>query len=134
MRNKFLLFSILPLFLTTLLISCSGLEREKDTLELDKSSISINQEGGTDYVNLMANGPWKVQDVPEWISLSSTSGDYSETMTVEVKENKEPARRTASLLFIRGKASETLDIEQLGLDEMAPVSYTHLTLPTNSRV
>ena len=120
MRNKFLLFSILPLFLTTLLISCSGLEREKDTLELDKSSISINQEGGTDYVNLMANGPWKVQDVPEWISLSSTSGDYSETMTVEVKENKEPARRTASLLFIRGKASETLDIEQLGLDEMAP--------------
>lgn len=120
MRNRLLLFSIFSFFLTTLLISCSGLEREKDTLELDKSSILINQEGGSDCVSLIVNGPWEIQDIPEWISLSNTSGDYSDLVTLEVKENKEPANRKVTLLIVRGKANETLEVEQLGLDEVAP--------------
>ena len=120
MRNRLLLFSIVSFFLTTLLISCSKLEREKDTLELDKSSIIINQEGGSDCVSLIVNGPWEIKDIPEWISLTSTSGDFSDLVTLEVKENKESAHRKASLRIVRGKASETLEVEQLGLEEVAP--------------
>ena len=120
MKRRLPLYLVLFLLLTTLLISCSGLEREKDTLKLDKTSMTINQEGGNEYLTLISNGPWQVQDVPDWISMDRTSGDYSDGITLEVAENPENGRRKASLLFIRGKASEALEVEQLGLDEVAP--------------
>lgn len=120
MKRRLPLYLVLFLLLTTLLISCSGLEREKDTLKLDKTSMTINQEGGNEYLTFISNGPWQVQDVPDWISMDRTSGDYSDGITLEVAENPENGRRKASLLFIRGKASEALEVEQLGLDEVAP--------------
>lgn len=64
MKSKHLILSMLSLYLATIFLSCSKLEREKDTLELDKSSILINQEGGEDYIQVETNGEWQIQDIP----------------------------------------------------------------------
>lgn len=130
MKNNFLIFSILSLFLSTVFLSCSDLEREKDTLELDKSSIMIDQEGGEHYIEVRANGEWRVKDIPEWLSVTPTSGELYGQVAVTATENKESSRRKASLVFMRGKLSETVEIEQFGMDDLLPF----LTLSKESMI
>ena len=120
MNNRPFLFLIINLFLLTLSISCSKLEREKDMLELYTTSLLINQEGGEECIDLMANGLWEIQDIPDWISASPTSGDGYGMVTIKVAENKGAERRKASLRFSHGKATETLEVEQLSLAEADP--------------
>ena len=120
MNNRPFLFLIINLFLLTLSISCSKLEREKDMLELYTTSLLINQEGGEECIDLMANGLWEIQDIPDWISASPTSGDGYGMVTIKVAENKGAERRKVSLRFSHGKATETLDVEQLSLAEADP--------------
>lgn len=137
MKNKYLIFSILSLYLTTIFLSCSDLEREKKTLELDRDSILINQEGGEDYINVEANGEWRIQEVPEWLSVDPTSGEVYNSVAVTATENKESARRKASLVFTHGKISKTVEIEQLGLAEAKPfikLSESSVMLPSAAGV
>ena len=96
MNNRPFLFLIINLFLLTISISCSKLEREKDMLELYTTSLLINQEGGEECIDLMANGLWEIQDIPDWISASPTSGDGYGMVTIKVAENKGAERRKAS--------------------------------------
>ena len=46
-------------------------------LELYATSLLINQEGGEECIDLMANGLWEIQDIPDWISASPTSVSYT---------------------------------------------------------
>lgn len=120
MKSKHLILSILSLYLATIFLSCSDLEREKDTLELDKDSILINQEGGEDNIQVEANGEWRIQEIPDWLSVNPTSGEVYNYVTVTAKENKESGRRKASLVFTHKKLSKTVEVEQLGLAEAKP--------------
>lgn len=120
MKSKYLILSILSLYLATIFLSCSDLEREKDTLELDKDSILINQEGGEDNIQVEANGEWRIQEIPDWLSVNPTSGEVYNYVTVTAKENKESGRRKASLVFTHKKLSKTVEVEQLGLAEAKP--------------
>lgn len=120
MKSKHLILSILSLYLATIFLSCSDLEREKYMLELDKDSILIDQEGGEDNIQVEANGEWRIQEIPDWLSVSPTSGEVYNYVTVIAKENKEPDRRKASLVFTHRKLSKTVEIEQLGLAEAKP--------------
>lgn len=120
MKSRYLIFSILSIYLATTFLSCSDLEREKDTLELDKDSILINQEGGEDNIQVEANGEWRIQEIPDWLSVNPTSGEVYNYVTVTAKENKESGRRKASLVFTHKKLSKTVEVEQLGLVEAKP--------------
>lgn len=120
MKSRYLIFSILSIYLATTFLSCSDLEREKDTLELDKDSILINQEGGEDNIQVEANGEWRIQEIPDWLSVNPTSGEVYNYVTVTAKENKESGRRKASLVFTHKKLSKTVEVEQLGLAEAKP--------------
>lgn len=120
MKKKYLIFPVLTLCLLMIFLSCSKLEREKDTLELDKSSILINQEGGDDYINVEANGEWMIQEIPEWLSVDPAAGDGYSYVALMAKANKDSVRRKTSLVFVRGKLRKTVEIEQLGLNESDP--------------
>lgn len=120
MKSRYLIFSILSIYLATTFLSCSDLEREKDTLELDKDSILINQEGGEDNIQVEANGEWRIQEIPDWLSVNPTSGEVYNYVTVTAKENKGSGRRKASLVFTHKKLSKTVEVEQLGLVEAKP--------------
>lgn len=130
MKNKYFIFSFC---LMMIFLSCSKLEREKDVLELDKSSILINQEGGEDYIQVEANGEWHIQDIPEWLSLDPTSGVGISYVVLTATENNEPGRRKASLVFTHGKLNKTVEVEQLGWDEGEPfikLSESTVNLPS----
>lgn len=120
MENRHLIFPLLSLFLATIFLSCSDLEREKHTLEVDKSSILINQEGGEDFIQVETNGEWRIQEIPEWLSVDPTSGEVYGYVTVTAKENKESDRRKASLVFVHGKLSKTVEVEQFGMKDLLP--------------
>lgn len=130
MKNKYFIFSFC---LMMIFLSCSKLEREKDVLELDKSSILINQEGGEDYIQVETNGEWQIQDIPEWLSVDPTFGERLSYVAVSALENNEPGRRKASLVFTHGKLSKTVEVEQLGWDEGEPfikLSESTVNLPS----
>ncbi len=88
-------------------------------LELYTTSLLINQEGGKSAYIL-----WRMvcgdSGYSGLISASPTSGDGYGMVTIKVAENKGAERRKASLRFSHGKATETLDVEQLGLKEVDP--------------
>lgn len=130
MKNRYFVFS---LCLVMIFLSCSKLEREKETLELDKSSILINQEGGEDYIQVETNGEWHIQDIPEWLSVDPTFGIGPGYVGLAAKENNELGRRKASLLFTHKKSSKTVEVEQLGLEEGEPfikLSESTVKLPS----
>lgn len=120
MKSKYFLFSILPLFLAMILSSCSDLEREKQILELNKTSLLISQRGEGEIVELTANGEWYVKDIPEWLSLSPSYGDYDTGIILTAQENTDFVKRNATLVFVRGDKTWTLEVEQLSLKEADP--------------
>ncbi|MFT4222718.1 BACON domain-containing protein [Dysgonomonas sp.] len=115
MKNLFFLFLFSLIF-----ISCDNDDKEKFSLELDKNSVAIDTKGGQESVKLMASGEWSVSDVPEWVSVSLSSGNYDAEVMIVVAENVESERRKATLIFICGDATKSLEIEQLGVNDMDP--------------
>ncbi|GAB6007879.1 BACON domain-containing protein [Dysgonomonas reticulitermitis] len=115
MKNKLFLFLI-----SLILISCDNDDKEKFSIELDKNSVVIDTKGGQESVKLVASGEWSITDVPEWISVSLSSGDYDAEIMIVVTENVELERRKATLVFACGDAVKTLEVEQLGVYDMDP--------------
>jgi len=104
-----------------LLVSCDKDEVDKDSIELEKESVTIDLAGGEEYLSLTANGDWRVQDVPEWIRVIPESGDYStEEIWISVEKNEDLEARSATLIFTRGETIRKLEVEQLGLTESQP--------------
>lgn len=117
MKSRYL-FSFMLLLFATVLISCK--DDEKASIELDKSSLTMDVRGGGELIKLTASGEWKIYDIPEWLSINPVSGDYSAEITITATENEGFTRRKASLLFTCGEDSKTLEVEQLSLEDLAP--------------
>ncbi|MFI3267806.1 MAG: BACON domain-containing carbohydrate-binding protein [Rikenellaceae bacterium] len=69
------------------------------TLSIDKNNIDIPIELGSFEVNVTSNTDWKTSDVPEWITLSSESGNGTAVVTVSYTENETSDPRSAIIKF-----------------------------------
>lgn len=70
------IFSLLLLSVVALLASCSSdddLTLLKD-LQVSQSYVSIPEAGGSATITVKANGDWKLENVPDWVSPSVTAG------------------------------------------------------------
>lgn len=99
--------------------SCED-NNEKDSIELDSNSTTIAINPEIEVVKLSSNGEWRITDIPEWLTIHPTFGNLSSEITILATENKELERRSASLVFTRGKTSKTLYLSQLGLSDLDP--------------
>src|ERR1700754_2140625 len=73
---KFLSFGFLVLLCSIFITNCSNKDDDKISSQIssDKTSITIQVQGGTEYINISANAPWELTDLPSWLKVSPTSG------------------------------------------------------------
>ena len=109
----------------TSLVSCELLEQfglnEEDLglaeLTVDLTELTLPKEESTATLTLVATRDWIVSgDLPEWITLSATSGEAStkpQSITVTVLENKGNDRET-TIAFTIGTKKASVIVKQAG--------------------
>ena len=121
--GKLLLGSLASL---ALLASCDNKEEDlgAPSIKLNPETVTFTQEGGEQPVALTSTS---VSDIPEWLSVSQTSGKASndaQTITLTALKN-EGTDRNVSLEFKTGLVSATLKVSQSGPGGSVEASYVY---------
>jgi hypothetical protein len=100
------------------LVACEQLEElGLADLSVDQAEISLPAEESSATIGLVATRDWMVSgELPEWITLSATSGEASskpQTITVTVLENKGNDRET-TINFTIGLKKASVLVKQAG--------------------
>lgn len=101
-----------------LLSSCSGNEApdEPKQLKLSQSSLEYPSSGGQSSIEVKSNTQWSVSDVPEWLRLSSKSGNGDASLTITASPNTDYSSRSADIKFVgvngTAQLTTTLHIHQ----------------------
>lgn len=95
-----------------LLSSCSGSDSpdEPKQLKLSESSLEYPSSGGQFTVEVKSNTQWSLSGVPEWINLSSTSGNGDAVLTIVASPNPDYSSRSADIKFIGANGTEQLSV------------------------
>ena len=109
-----------------LIFATTACEEKKEDLgapsiELEKSEISFEKDGGTQTVNVTATRDWKATTEQDWISIEPREGKASsQPVTVEIKviENT-GVDREGSVRFDIGFDAKTLTLKQAGTGSAA---------------
>lgn len=94
---------------------------------LNQTEISFDNIGGTSKVELTANGPWQINEIPDWIIIDQTKGNTSKEITVTVAENENAESRESKIHFVRESNIITLKVSQ-GAKEINKVELTWSSL------
>lgn len=94
----------------------SNIVEQESGFLLSGTSLSFDNEGGTDNsIQIKANVDWQVTSDQEWLSVSPTSGDGDQTLTVSVEANTSISPREGTLLFTsEGFSSQSIEVQQVG--------------------
>ena len=67
-----------------------------DEIRVSQSYVSLKTSGGSAFIDVVANGNWTVSDIPNWLTVSPTSGSGNGTITFSAGEGE---GRTAEVLI-----------------------------------
>ena len=67
-----------------------------DEIRVSQSYVSLNPQGGSTSIDIMAKGNWTVSEVPEWLTVTPASGTGNGTITFSADEGE---GRTAEVLI-----------------------------------
>ena len=86
------------------------------TLSVSPSSISFQQTGGNQVVNVTSNVSWTATSSASWLSLSPNSGTESESMIVTATANNSSSSRSATITITGngGVPPKTITVSQSG--------------------
>lgn len=89
----------------------------KHKMSIPFSSFTVSGNGENIDINIDTDGTetnWKISGSPDWIKLSSTSGNNTETVTLQVSANLTTQRRSATLEITSSDmpGSATISVEQ----------------------
>lgn len=104
--------------LTVLLLSCIVLpsckKDEPTLLNVNPTSISLASDTYSNAtVYLTCNDKWSVTSKPDWVNVSSTSGENNASLTISANsENTTSSIRTGRIEFKAGGVTATLDVSQ----------------------
>lgn len=86
------------------------------TLSVSPSSISFQQTGGNQVVNITSNVSWTATSSASWLSLSPNSGTESESMIVTATANNSGSSRSATITITGngGVPPKTITVSQSG--------------------
>lgn len=93
-----------------LLPSCSGNDSpdEPKQLKLSETSLEYPSSGGQFKIDVKTNTQWTASGVPEWVKLSSTSGNGNATLTITASPNTDYSSRSADIKFKGVNSTEQL--------------------------
>lgn len=86
------------------------------TLSVSPSSISFQQTGGNQVVNITSNVSWTATSSASWLTLSPNSGTESESMIVTATANNSGSSRSATITITGngGVPPKTITVSQSG--------------------
>ncbi len=102
----------------TIVIGCSLLAScEKETiLTVNQSSLSFNNSGGSQTINLVANKVWTASSNQSWCKVSPSSGDGSDnsniTLSVSCDANASYDERTCTITITCEELIKTTSVSQ----------------------
>ena len=80
-----------------------------DEIRVSQSYVSLNTNGGSTSIDIIANGSWTVSDVPEWLTVSPASGTGNGTITFSADAGE---GRTAEVLITCEGKTQRINIIQ----------------------
>ena len=92
------------------------------SLEVSTTSLSVAGQGGTASFTITCNDNWTITDIPDYVTLSRTSGTESAsavTVTVTAKQNFVYGNRNKSFTVKAGDEVKCISVSQNG-----PTSYS----------
>ena len=98
-------------------------------IRVSQSYVSLNPTGGSAIINVTSQGSWTVTDVPEWLTVSPTSGTGSGTITFTAGEG---VGRTAEVLLNCGDKTQRINIIQ-GIAEVSEATCAQVLAGPDSK-
>lgn len=81
------------------------------------SSLTFEGAGGTETIIIAAPGNWEINKTPEWLTVTPTSGNNGDKVTIICGENTTTDDRMATLIVSSGAIVTTITITQYGTIE-----------------
>lgn len=104
MKRLFAIISVLACVAAFAAVSCQ--KEAKDSIKVDKKTVSVGHRGDVVNVTVTASGEYSAQRDVEWVSVSGS--------TITVDPNPYEAIRTATVTFYCGSQNATVAISQEG--------------------
>ena len=125
------------LFAITAVLFCSCNEEGNGLVgfEIDKSSVSVVPEGGTEYLQVTSATEWVAVSDKPWISISPANGIGSTKCRIVVDSTLESSARTATLRFSAiGETPVNVPVTQFGFAKQIIVKNPEVSIAsaTNS--
>lgn len=122
---------IVVIFLVLTLFSCNP-DNETIFFELSEDVFDITYLEQSVNINISSNTDWEIINIPEWVSLSQTSGNGNSNLEIQLTTNNEEINgvfmsRTAEILFVANNQTFLLKIIQSSLADI----YLTTTSPNN---
>lgn len=97
-----------------------GIADSEPLIELSERSVAFALEGTAQSIDLTTNVSWEITSIPQWVIISSKSGDKSIRITIGAENNDQIKGREATLTFssMDGKVQTQLIITQIGRDDI----------------
>ena len=110
MKLRYFIPSLIAVF-AALFTSCSDKQEPTflDEIRVSKSYVSLDTKGGSTTIDITANGNWTVSDIPEWLTVSPTSGSGIGKITFSAEEG---VGRTAEVLITCEGKTQRINIIQ----------------------
>lgn len=105
---------------TVAMIGATGCEDDSTAVEfaLSESELQFACEGGTQTIQVAADGDWTVSCDAEWCLVSPTNGDASTVCEVRVDTSYLYSMREAHLTFHCGTKRNMLTVSQFGFEKV----------------
>ena len=91
-------------------------EGKTPSLSLSASSMTFDNEGGEQTLNLTSNTTWAVSSSESWCQVSPAKGERDASLTIRVSAFSEKTVRTATLTFTAEDLTKTVEVLQKGVD------------------
>ena len=85
------------------------------SLEVSTTSLSVAGQGGTASFTITCNDDWTITDIPDYVTVSQTSGTESSAVTVTAKQNFLYNNRNKSFTVKAGDKVKYISVKQNGV-------------------
>lgn len=115
------IFTALTAALALAFVGCQEEERFLDELQVSKSYVAIPIAGGQDEITVTATDKWEITNIPEWLTVTPTSGAAGET---KVTFSAEAGTETLeAVLYIKiGEVQQLVNVIQMAEKVDAPIT------------
>lgn len=110
MKLRYFIPSLIAVF-AALFTSCSDKQEPTflDEIRVSKSYVSLDTKGGSTTIDITTNGNWTVSEIPEWLTVSPTSGSGIGKITFSAEEG---VGRTAEVIITCEGKTQRINIIQ----------------------